>query len=137
MLTDAAPVVSLTQDPTFRAAVIGFVVALTTLAGAIGGWFMRQGKTKREAANQPGAEGRRDADSKLKHMEGEVRELTKGLADLSEKADDLARGVETAAANIRDLDDKVDEAAVQVGRLTTDMEWVKKALEAIGRKLGI
>ncbi len=127
------------QDPTFRAAVIGFVVALTTLAGAIGGWFMRQGKTKREAANLPGqpAELRRSADRKLEKVEGEVTDLKKGLKDLSEKADDLARGVENAAEKIQDLDDKVDTAAVKVAELARDMEWVIKSLEAIGKKLGV
>ncbi len=137
MLADVAQAVPLTQDPAFRAAVIGFVVALTTLAGAIGGWFMRQSKTKREAANAPGHDLRRAADKKLEKVEGEVKELTKGLSDLSHKADDLARGVERASERIQDLDEKVDDAAVKVARLTTDMEWVKDSLKAIGRKLGI
>jgi chromosome segregation ATPase len=134
---DVAQAVPLTQDPAFRSGVIALLGALTALAGIIGGWFMRESKTKRESASAPGADLRRAADAKLAKVEGEVKELTRGLADLSEKADDLARGVENAADKIQDLDDKVDTAAVKVAELARDMDWVKRYLESIGRKLGI
>jgi chromosome segregation ATPase len=134
---DIAQAVPLSMDPAVKQGIVALLGALTALAGIIGGWFMRESKTKRESASAPGADLRRAADQKLAKVEGEVKDLARGLADLSEKADDLQRGVENAAEKIQDLDDKVDVAAVKVAQLTTDMEWVKDSLKAIGRKLGI
>jgi chromosome segregation ATPase len=134
---DVAQALPLSMDPAVKTGVVALLGALTALAGVIGGWFMRESKTKREATSAPGYELRRAADKKLEKVEGEVADLKKGLKDLGAKADELQRGVEAAAEKIEELDGKVDEAAVQVKGLTTDMEWVKKHLESIGRKLGI
>lgn len=146
LLADVVQAVPLTQDPAFKAAMVGLVVSLTALAGYIGGWFMRQSKTKKEAENQPGQpyELRRAADKKLEKVEGEVQDLagkveslTDGLDALNEKADDLANGIERASDRIQDIDDKVNDAATEVAKLSTDMEWVKDSLVAIKAKLGV
>jgi methyl-accepting chemotaxis protein len=131
-LADIPQLVPFWVDSTFKGALVALVVALT---GWIG-WLMRERKAQREEP-APGGGLSHSARQELETMKSEVKALKDGMSELSEKADDLARGVETAAANIRELDEKVDDAAVQVKGLTTDMEWVKKALEAIGRKLGI
>ncbi len=132
-LADAPVLVPLWVDPAFKTALVGLVGALTLWVG----WLMRERKTTKDSANLPGTELRRKADEKMRSLEGEVKDLAKGLADLSEKADDLAHGIERASHRIDTIDEKVDEAKLQVAEVATDMEWVKKALEAIGRKLGI
>jgi X-X-X-Leu-X-X-Gly heptad repeat protein len=143
---DVVQAVPLTQDPAFRAAVIGLVVSLTTLLGYIGGWFMRQSKTKKESENQPGQpyEMRRQADKELHQVKGEVKdlksdvkELSSGLEALSEKADELADGIERASDRIQGIDDKVNDAATEVAKLSEAMDWVKDSLLAIKAKLGV
>jgi X-X-X-Leu-X-X-Gly heptad repeat protein len=121
------------SDTAFKAALVALVVALTGLVG----WLMRERKTAKDSANLPGTELRRKADDKLRHLEGEVKALTDGLDALNDKADDLATGIEHASDRIQDIDQKVNDAATEVAKLSTDMEWVKKALDAISKKLGV
>jgi chromosome segregation ATPase len=132
-LADAVQLVPFWMDSAFKAALVGLLVAVT---GWVGGWLMRERKAQRDEAPSPGGLSV-SARKELENVKADVAALKGGLTELSEKADDLQRGVENAADKIEELDGKVDEAAVQVKGLTTDMEWVKKALEAIGRKLGI
>lgn len=129
-------VVPLAMDPAFKGALIGLVVALTGLASAAGGWLMKGAKARREAESAPGATFRRDSDRKLVHLEGEVKGLSRDLKELGGKADDLAAGVERASNRIDAIDEKVNDAATEVAKLTTDMEWVKEALRAIKTALG-
>lgn len=143
-MSDSAQVVPLTMDPAFKAALIALTSALTTLAIGAAGWFMRERKTKREAESAPGYAMRRESDKKLHKLEGEVGDLKKGLKELSDKADDLANAAERAGERMDQLEDKVDEVTksnqrveVTVAELSTDMEWVKKTLDAIGKKLGV
>ncbi len=141
---DTPQAIPLTADPIFRAAVIGLIGSLTTLAAGIAGWFMRERKTKKDAETAPGYALRRESDKKLQRLEVEVSDLGKGLKELGEKVDDLAEAAVRTGERMDRLDEKVDEAAksnhrleVTVAEVANDMEWVKKTLDAIGKKLGV
>lgn len=130
MLADS--IVPFWSDAAFKTALVALIVALTGWVG----WLMRERKAQREEV-PPGGGLPPSARQELETVKSEVKALKDGLADLSDKADDLARGVGNAAEKIQDLDDKVDTAAVKVAELARDMDWVKRYLESIGRKLGI
>jgi X-X-X-Leu-X-X-Gly heptad repeat protein len=140
-LADIPQLVPFWSDVAFKGALVGLVLALT-------GWVVmlkRGQKAQRAEAEEAAApdltrSARRELEtvkSEVAGLKGDVKSLGDGLDALNEKADDLANGIERASERIQDIDDKVNDAATEVAKLSTDMEWVKKTLDAIGRKLGI